>query len=154
MLAYMRLIVREAGKFGGNEWLTYDSVFRRNHEGLSTPWNFIDASLHQVYIANQQGKVAVPSRHCQDVDHLSADCAVAAVLPKTRDSAAESQPNSTQECSSTKGKCPAPCQFAPPGTMEAASFRESAPMHMCVRIVTELTRPRRARSTSTPVPQP
>ena len=33
MLAYLRLIVREAGKFGGNGWLTYDSVFRRNHEG-------------------------------------------------------------------------------------------------------------------------
>ena len=37
MLAYLRLIVREAGKFGGNGWLTYDSVFRRNQEGLSTP---------------------------------------------------------------------------------------------------------------------
>ena len=62
MLAYLRLIVREAGKFGGNGWLTYDSVFRRNHEGLSTPWNFIDTSLHQVYIENQQGKMAVPCR--------------------------------------------------------------------------------------------
>ena len=53
MLAYLRLIVREAGKFWGNGWLTYDSVFRRNQEGLSAPWNVLDASLHQVYIANQ-----------------------------------------------------------------------------------------------------
>ena len=56
MLAYLRLIVREASKFGGNGWLTYDAVFRRNQVGLSTPWNYIDASLHQVFIANQQGK--------------------------------------------------------------------------------------------------
>ena len=28
MLAYMRLVVREAQKFGGTGWLTYDQVFR------------------------------------------------------------------------------------------------------------------------------
>ena len=56
MLAYLRLIVREAGKFGGNGWLTYDSVFLRNQEGLSTPWNMLDVSLHQVYIAKKGGK--------------------------------------------------------------------------------------------------
>ena len=33
MLAYMRLVVREASKFGGNGWLTNDSVFHRNNEG-------------------------------------------------------------------------------------------------------------------------
>jgi hypothetical protein len=48
MLAYMRLIAREASKFGGTGWLTYDTVFRRNREGSSAPWNVIDASLHQV----------------------------------------------------------------------------------------------------------
>jgi hypothetical protein len=56
MLAYLRLIVREAGKFGGNGWLIHDSAFRRNREGLSTPWNVLDASLHQVYIAEPGGK--------------------------------------------------------------------------------------------------
>lgn len=35
MMAYMRLIVREAQKFSeGVEWLTYDSVFRQSHQGL------------------------------------------------------------------------------------------------------------------------
>ena len=29
MCAYMRLIVQEAQKYGGNSWLTYDSIFRR-----------------------------------------------------------------------------------------------------------------------------
>ena len=45
MLAYMRLIIREASKFGGNGWLTYDAVFRRNQEGSN---NTIDPSLHEV----------------------------------------------------------------------------------------------------------
>jgi hypothetical protein len=56
MLAYMRLIVREASKFGGNGWLTYDAVFRRNHEGKSAPLNYIDPSLHQGFVANQPTK--------------------------------------------------------------------------------------------------
>lgn len=109
MLAYMRLIVREASKFGGNGWLTYDTVFRRNQVGLSTPWNHIDASLHQVFIANQQGRVLIPCKHCFEVDHVSTECAVAAVLPKSRDRTAESLPFSTgAERSMAKGKCPAP----------------------------------------------
>ena len=82
MLVYMRLLIREAGKFGGNGWLTYDAVFRRNNAGLSAPWNYIDASLHQFYIAIQQGKVAAPCTHCYEIDHMSTDYAVAAVLPK------------------------------------------------------------------------
>ena len=112
MLAYMRLIVREAGKFGGSGWLIYDSVFRRNQVGLSNPWNYIDASLHQVYIANQQGKVVPPCKHCQEIDHLTADCAVAAVLPKQREqreSAAETVPTAaSQGRAATKGKRPTP----------------------------------------------
>ncbi len=32
MLAYMRLIVKEAHKHGGQGWLTYDTGFRRNHQ--------------------------------------------------------------------------------------------------------------------------
>ena len=43
-LAYRRLIVCEASKFGGNGWLTYDAVFRRNHEGKSAPHRPLSAS--------------------------------------------------------------------------------------------------------------
>ena len=74
MLAYMRLVMREASKFGGTSWLTYDAVFRRNHEGGSTPWNYIDALLHQVYIASQGNKAAIPCKHCHESDHPSAEC--------------------------------------------------------------------------------
>lgn len=109
MLAYMRLLVREASKFAGNGWLTYDAVFRRNQVGLSNPWNYIDASLHQVYVANQQGRVSTPCKHCLEVDHTSADCAVAAVLPRPREDAADSpSPARMVERPPTKGKRPAP----------------------------------------------
>ena len=83
MLAYMRLVVREAGKFGGSGWLTYDTIFRRNHEGLEQRWNYLDASLHQVYIASLGDKLVVLSKHCHEIDHVAADCAVAAVLPRS-----------------------------------------------------------------------
>ena len=109
MLAYMRLIIREASKFGGSGWLTYDTVFRRNQEGLSSPWNFLDGSLHQVYIANQRDKIAVPCKHCHEIDHPASECAVASLLPKTFSSRVDSYlPTTTPERTISKGKRPAP----------------------------------------------
>ena len=110
MLAYMRLLIREAGKFGGSGWLTYDSVYRRNQEGSSTPWNTLDASLHQVFIASQGDRITVPCKHCQELDHSPTECAVAAVLPGTTAST-PALPSSTvmnPERPSTKGKRPIP----------------------------------------------
>ena len=37
MLAYLRLIVREACKFGGNGWITYDTDFDWNEVGRASP---------------------------------------------------------------------------------------------------------------------
>ena len=109
MLAYLRLVVREASKFGGNGWLTYDAVFRRNHEGPSEPRNTLDASLHQVYIANQQEKITTPCRHCQEVDHQEAECAVASLLPKTRHFTQEASANQLADRpSAPRGKRPSP----------------------------------------------
>ena len=108
MLAYLRLIVREAGKFGGSGWLTYDTVFRRNREGSSTPWNVLDASLHQVYIANAAGKVVTPCKHCQEVDHQTSECAVATLLPKSQQALQDPPTSSTADRSSlSKGRRPA-----------------------------------------------
>ena len=81
--AYLRLVVREASKFGGDGWLTYDTMFRRNQKGSSAPWKTLDAALKQVYIAGNASKIVTPCRHCHEVDHQSADCAVAAILPKS-----------------------------------------------------------------------
>lgn len=106
MLAYMRLVTREASKFGGTGWLTYDSVFRRNHEGPEQQWNYLDASLHQVYIANQRERVTLPCKHCHEIDHSTSDCAVTSILPKTIPPAENT--GSTGERVNVKGKRPAP----------------------------------------------
>lgn len=108
MLAYIRLVIREASKFGGMGWLTYDPVFRRNQEGLSTPWNFLDASLYQVYIANQRSRIAIPCEHCHEVDHPASKCAVASLLPKNQGGPSDRSPSPTHDRSSTRGKRPPP----------------------------------------------
>ena len=86
MLGYMRLILRKARKYGGNGWLTYDMVFRRNHEGTSEPWNYIDSSLHAAYIGGQGLHPLTPCRHCNEVDHSSADCAIAPTMAPVKTS--------------------------------------------------------------------
>lgn len=104
MLAYMRLIIREASKFGGTGWLTYDAVFRRNQEGTPAPWSYLDASLHQVYIASQREKTVVPCKHCHEIDHLPSECAIVSLLPKSAAPPLEPTP----ERPTSKGKRPAP----------------------------------------------
>lgn len=53
MLAYLRLIVREAQKYGGTGWITYNQVFRRNRTGQEARWDQLDPSLHIAYIVIQ-----------------------------------------------------------------------------------------------------
>ena len=108
MLAYMRLVVREAGKFSGTGWLTYDSIFRRNNEGQEQRWNYLDASLHQVYIAGWRDKVAAPCRHCHEIDHTEVDCAMAAIRPKTMAPISDPSTATGLERGGSKGKRPVP----------------------------------------------
>ena len=108
MLAYMRLVVREAGKFSGTGWLTYDSIFRRNNEGQEQRWNYLDASLHQVYIAGWRDKVAAPCRHCHEIDHTEMDCAMAAIRPKTMAPISDPSTATGLERGGSKGKRPVP----------------------------------------------
>lgn len=57
MNAYMRLIIREAMKYGSNGWSTYDSVFRCNRVGQAGTWDELHPSphihVHVAYIADQ-----------------------------------------------------------------------------------------------------
>ena len=53
LLAYMRIIIREAHKHGGHGWMTYDTVFRRNQHKDPSPWNALDPSVHAAYILGQ-----------------------------------------------------------------------------------------------------
>ena len=84
MLAYMRLLVREAKKYGGTGWVTYDQVFRRNRPGLEARWDVLDPSLHIAYISSQADSPATPCAICSEVDHLTEDCALSSLAPATK----------------------------------------------------------------------
>ena len=80
MCAYMRLLTREALKYGGRGWATYDAVFRRNRAGTDAPWDQLDPSLHIAYIISQADTPLAPCTSCNEVDHRTEDCALASVL--------------------------------------------------------------------------
>ena len=153
MLAYLRLIDREASKFGGSGWLTYDSVFHRNREGVSTLWNELDAALHQVYIANAAGSsIATPCKHCHEVDHQASECAVAAVVPKHQQT--QPAPPHPQELTAP----PLRRESAPlltlnnglsatPGIPGIVDSRVGVPMPMCAQAIMGPTQSLPARST-------
>ena len=85
MCAYMRLIVQEARKFGGTGWLTYDSVFRKNHTGPTARWDKIDPSLHIAHIiARADGRTRPACAFCNEIDHRSKDCALSSVQAPIR----------------------------------------------------------------------
>lgn len=80
----MRIIIREASKFGGSGWLSNDAVFRKNQEGSTNQWNVLDASLRQVYIANLKEQAVAPYAHCYKADHTTSECVVTVVLPNVQ----------------------------------------------------------------------
>ena len=84
MMAYMRLIVREAMKHGRTGWATYDQVFRRNNTGPDARWDSLDPSLHIAYIQAQAEWSTVPCAICNEVDHTAEQCALAPMLPATK----------------------------------------------------------------------
>ena len=81
MLAYMRLLVREASNHGGQGWLTYDQVFRRNRAGTNQRWDQLDPSLHISYIVTHGGPVSKPCGNCNEVDHATEECALTPLVP-------------------------------------------------------------------------
>ena len=121
----MCLIIREASKFGGNGWLTYDTVFRRNQEGSSQLWNVIDPSLHVAYIAGQKEPVVTPCPTCQEVDHHSSACAVAPLLPRLRQTPRDYNiARDSEHPIPFKGKRPAPYRLPPPSEKICISWNK------------------------------
>ena len=81
MLAYMRLLVRDASKHGGRGWLTYDQVFCRNRAGTNQRWDNLDPSLHISYIVSHNSPVAKSCGNCNEVDHVTEECALTPLIP-------------------------------------------------------------------------
>ena len=76
MLAYARLIIREALKHGGPGWAEYDRVFR--HQLSINPllsWNTLEPSLQAATILVQWNTGGTLCSLCQDCDHTSSQCA-------------------------------------------------------------------------------
>ena len=80
-LGYMRLVMREARRHGGQGWRAYDHVFRKNTQP-GEPWARLQTSLVAAYFPHAPGAhVPAICIHCQEADHRSEDCALTALLP-------------------------------------------------------------------------
>ena len=78
MLAYARLIIREALRHGGAGWAEYDRVFRRQVSiNALLPWNTLEPSLQAATILGQRSSEGTFCSLCQECDHLSHQCALA-----------------------------------------------------------------------------
>lgn len=76
MLAYLRLIVREA-KRGNKGWISYDRIFRQNAAtNPATQWSSLDPSLHSSFCLGNEPPPTVCT-FCNELDHRSDDCALA-----------------------------------------------------------------------------
>ena len=116
LLAYARLIMREALRHNNNGWLDYDRSFRQQAAvDPSLPWNTLVPGLQASMIlgnptrqgfANQRQQCTL----CRGFDHARSDCALSYLHPYTR----TPQRNPYRICTSwNRGNCvyPGSCSF-------------------------------------------
>ena len=78
MLAYARLIIREALRHGGGGWAEYDRVFQRQVSiNPALPWNVLEPSLQAATILGQRMSEGMLCTICQECDHTATRCALA-----------------------------------------------------------------------------
>ena len=73
LLAYMRLIIREARRSSDNGWLNYDRIFRQN--AAANPllsWANLDPSLHASFCSKSSRSTC---SLCNKPDHWADECA-------------------------------------------------------------------------------
>ena len=82
MLAYARLIIREAQRHGGVGWLDYDRVFRQQMAlDPSLRWNTLDPGIQaSTLVGRAPGQLAICSI-CREPDHGATQCALAYMEP-------------------------------------------------------------------------
>ena len=93
MLAYARLILGEAQRYGGNGWLDYDRAARQLIAlDPSSQWNSLDSGLHSKLVLGQ--RAIVPPTFCticQEPDHSASQCAMAFFEPPALQSASTNE---------------------------------------------------------------
>ena len=93
-LAYARLIVSQAQRHGGQGWLEYDRLFRRQSAlDPSLPWNMIQPGLQATTILGQHPGMGHFCTLCRGFDHQASQCAMSFTQPQNRtDRTVESRP--------------------------------------------------------------
>lgn len=77
MLAYARLVVREAQRHGGTGWLDYDRVFRQQAALDPTlRWNTLQASIQAATLIGQAAGSGTICTLCREPDHTADHCAL------------------------------------------------------------------------------
>lgn len=80
LLAYGRLIIREALRHGGNGWQEYDRSFRRQAAiDSSIQWNTLLPGLQAATLVGSGGGTGVFCTICREPDHSAPQCALASV---------------------------------------------------------------------------
>ena len=121
-LAYMCNIVREASRFGGDGWKTYDYVFRSQAAvDPSMDWAELNPSMLMAFMAARPTSNTKPLCHlCQEADHSANSCALAPLAPTPSQGTSAKQPRrstpspDTQICISwNQGACmlPGSCRY-------------------------------------------
>ena len=97
MLAYSCLLIREALRHGGNGWIEYDRVFRKQLSiNPCLSWNTLDPGLQAATIFGQRttaGMFCTTSREC---DHTASHCALAPLSAATPPNAVYCSPLSSK----------------------------------------------------------
>ena len=76
----MHNIIQEAARFGGDEWQTYDYVFRSQAAtDLSMDWTTTNPSLMLAYMQSGLQPAKAPCPLCHETDHQSTSCALASI---------------------------------------------------------------------------
>ena len=78
MLAYCRLIIREALRHGNNGWQHYDRSFHRQAAiDHSISWNNLSPGLQATTLLGNRGEGGTSCTICWEPDHVVANCALA-----------------------------------------------------------------------------
>ena len=85
MLAYTRIIIREALRHGGTRWMEYNCIFRRQVAiNPATPWNSLQPSLQAATILGRGIATGVCCTTCLECDHTTRQCALAPLQQQLR----------------------------------------------------------------------
>lgn len=83
MLAYARLMIREAQRHGGTSWLDYDRVFRQQIAiDPSLRWNTLEPGIQAGTLSSRPPTTGTFCTLCREPDHSASACALAYLQPQ------------------------------------------------------------------------